>query len=134
MVTAEDLGGARAQMNKAGVVHFVAENDVEAMQICRRLLAFLPSHNLEDPPRAEPDDRGLYDPELNSIVPEGPKTGYDVRDVIARIVDRSDFLEVQSEFARNIVVGFGRVRGRTVGIVANQPCVLAGGARYRRFR
>jgi methylmalonyl-CoA carboxyltransferase large subunit len=126
VVTAEDLGGARAQMNKSGVVHFVAENDVEAMQICRRLLSFLPSHNLEDPPRAEPDDRGLYDPEMNSIVPEAPKTGYDVRDVIARIVDRSDFLEVQSEFARNIVVGFGRVRGRTVGVVANQPCVLAG--------
>jgi methylmalonyl-CoA carboxyltransferase large subunit len=125
-VTAQDLGGARAQMNKSGVVHFVAENDVEAMQICRRLLSFLPSHNLEDPPRVDPDDNNLYDPELNEIVPEGAKTGYDVRDVIARVVDRADFLEAHSEFARNVVVGFGRIRGRTVGVVANQPCVLAG--------
>jgi methylmalonyl-CoA carboxyltransferase large subunit len=125
-VTAEHLGGARAQMNKSGVVHFVAENDVEAALICRRLLSFLPSHNLENPPRGEPDDEGLYNPELNEIVPEGAKSGYDVRNVIVRVVDRADFLEVHSEFARNVVVGFGRVRGRTVGVVANQPCVLAG--------
>jgi methylmalonyl-CoA carboxyltransferase large subunit len=126
VVSAEDLGGARAQMNKSGVVHFVAENDVEAVQICRRLLSFLPSHNLEDPPRIEADDEGLYNPELNEIVPEDPKIGYDVRDVITRVVDRADFLEVHKEFARNVVVGFGRVRGRTVGVVANQPSVLAG--------
>jgi methylmalonyl-CoA carboxyltransferase large subunit len=113
-------------MNKSGVVHFVAENDVEAVQICRRLLSFLPSHNLEDPPRIEADDEGLYNPELNEIVPEDPKIGYDVRDVITRVVDRADFLEVHKEFARNVVVGFGRVRGRTVGVVANQPSVLAG--------
>jgi methylmalonyl-CoA carboxyltransferase large subunit len=125
-VTAQALGGARAQMNKSGVVHFVAENDVEAVQICRRLLSFLPSHNLEDPPRVDPDDANLYNPELNEIVPEGAKTGYDVREVIARVVDRADFLEVHAEFARNVVVGFGRIRGRTVGVVANQPCVLAG--------
>ncbi len=125
-VSAEDLGGARAQMNKSGVVHFVAENDVEATQICRRLLSFLPSHNLEDPPRAEADDEGMYNPELNEIVPDGAKIGYDVRQVITRIVDRGDFLEVHAEFARNIVVGFGRIRGRTVGVIANQPCVLAG--------
>ncbi len=126
VVTAEDLGGARAQMNKSGVVHFIAENDVEAVQICRRLLSFLPAHNLEDPPRVDPDDEGLYNPELNDIVPEDAKIGYDVRDVITRLVDRADFLEVQREFARNVVVGFGRVRGRTVGLVANQPSVLAG--------
>ena len=126
VVTAEDLGGARAQMNKSGVVHFVAENDVEAVAICRRLLSFLPSHNLEDPPRAEADDEGLYNPELNEIVPEDAKLGYDVRDVIARLLDRADFLEVHAEFARNVVVGFGRLRGRTVGVVANQPSVMAG--------
>jgi methylmalonyl-CoA carboxyltransferase large subunit len=126
IVTAEDLGGARAQMNKSGVVHFVAENDVEAVRICRRLLSFLPLNNLEDPPRAEPDDEGLYNPELNDIVPEEAKIGYDVRDIITRVVDRADFLEVHSEFARNLVVGFGRIRGRTVGLIANQPCVLAG--------
>jgi methylmalonyl-CoA carboxyltransferase large subunit len=125
-VSAQALGGARAQMNKSGVVHFIAENDVEAVRICRRLLAFLPSHNLEDPPRVDPDDSNLYDPEMNEIVPEGAKTGYDVREVIARVVDRADFLEVHAEFARNVVVGFGRIRGRTVGVVANQPCVLAG--------
>jgi methylmalonyl-CoA carboxyltransferase large subunit len=126
VVTAGNLGGPRAQMNKSGVVHFVAENDVEAVRICRRLLSFLPSHNLEDPPRFEPDDEGLYNPELNELVPEDAKVGYDVRDVISRLVDRADFLEVQSEFARNVVVGFGRVRGGTVGLVANQPSVLAG--------
>jgi methylmalonyl-CoA carboxyltransferase large subunit len=126
VVSAEDLGGGRAQMNKSGVVHFVAENDVEAVKICRRLLSFLPSHNLEDPPRAEPDDEGLYNPELNEIVPEEGKLGYDVRDVITRVVDRADFLEVHAEFARNIVVGFGRIRGRTAGVIANQPSVLAG--------
>jgi methylmalonyl-CoA carboxyltransferase large subunit len=126
IVTAENLGGARAQMNKSGVVHFVAENDVEAALLCRRLLAFLPSNNLEDPPRAVPDDQGLYNPELNEIIPVLAKSGYDVREVIVRLVDRADFLEVHSEFARNIVVGFGRMRGRTVGLVANQPSVLAG--------
>jgi methylmalonyl-CoA carboxyltransferase large subunit len=126
IVTAEDLGGARAQMNKSGVVHFVADNDVEAVEICRKLISFLPSNNLEDPPRAEADENGLYNPELNEIVPEEAKAGYDVRDVILRVVDRADFLEVQSEFARNLVVGFGRIKGRPVGVVANQPCVLAG--------
>jgi methylmalonyl-CoA carboxyltransferase large subunit len=126
IVTAEHLGGARAQMNKSGVVHFVAENDVEAVQLCRRLLSFLPSNNREDPPRAEPDDEGFYNPELNGIVPDDSKVGYDVRDVITRIVDRADFLEVHSEFARNIVIGFGRVNGRSVGVVGNQPSVLAG--------
>src|SRR6476620_11359000 len=125
-VSAEDLGGARAQMNKSGVVHFVAENDVEAVRICRRLLSFLPQHNLEDPPRGLPDDEGLYNPELNEIVPDDAKLGYDIRDVITRVVDGADFLEVHREFARNVVVGFGRVRGRTVGVVANQPSVLAG--------
>jgi methylmalonyl-CoA carboxyltransferase 12S subunit len=125
-VTAENLGGARAQMNKSGVVHFVAENDVEAVAICRRLLSFLPSNNTEDPPRLEPDDQGLYNPELNEVIPVEAKAGYDVREVILRLVDRCDFLEVHAEFARNVVVGFGRMRGRTVGVIANQPSVLAG--------
>jgi methylmalonyl-CoA carboxyltransferase large subunit len=126
MVTAQELGGARAQMNKSGVVHFVAENDVEAMRICQRLLSFLPSNNMEDPPRLEAEEGRMYEPRLNDVVPLEPKTGYDVRDVIHLVVDGADFLEVQSEFARNLVVGFGRIRGATVGIVANQPSVLAG--------
>jgi methylmalonyl-CoA carboxyltransferase 12S subunit len=125
-VTAENLGGARAQMNKSGVVHFVAENDLEAVQICRRLLSFLPSNNTEDPPRMDSDDQGLYNPELNEIIPVEGRIGYDVREVIVRLVDRADFLEVHAEFARNVVVGFGRMRGRTVGLIANQPSVLAG--------
>jgi methylmalonyl-CoA carboxyltransferase large subunit len=107
-------------------VHFVAENDVEAAQICQRLLSFLPSNNQEDPPRAEPDESNMYEPRLNYAVPREAKTGYDVRDVINLVVDRADFLEVHAEFARNIVVGFGRIRGAVVGIVANQPAVLAG--------
>src|ERR1017187_2121147 len=126
MVSAQELGGVRAQMNKSGVVHFVAENDVEAAQICKRLLAFLPSNNKEDPPRAEPDESRMYEPRLNQVVPLEAKTGYDVRDVVSLIVDGGDFLEVHAEFARNLVVGFGRIRGATVGIVANQPKVLAG--------
>jgi methylmalonyl-CoA carboxyltransferase large subunit len=126
MVTAQELGGARAQMNKSGVVHFVAENDVEAVQICKRLLSFLPSNNMEDPPRIECDDPRMYEPRLNDVVPLEPKIGYDVRDVIGLIVDHADFLEVHAEFARNIVVGFGRLRGATVGLIANQPSVLAG--------
>ena len=76
---------------------------------------------MEDPPRAEPDEGNMYEPRLNEVVPREAKTGYDVRDVISLIVDRADFLEVQAEFARNLVVGFGRIRGATVGIVANQP-------------
>ena len=141
-VTAQELGGVRAQMNKSGVVHFVAENDVEALEICKRLLSFLPSNNQEDPPRAEPDETRMYEPRLNQVVPLEAKTGYDVREVIALVVDYGDFLEVHAEFARNLVVGFGRIRGGTVGIVANQPKVLAGaldidasdkGARFVRF-
>jgi methylmalonyl-CoA carboxyltransferase large subunit len=142
VITAEQLGGARVQMNNSGVVHFIAENDVEAIKICKRLLSFLPSNNLEDPPRVDPDKRHMRDEALNRIVPDDPKLPYDVREIITRIVDRADFLEVQKGFARNLVIGFGRIVGRTVGFIANQPSVLAGaldinasdkGARFIRF-
>ena len=126
VITAEQLGGARAQMNNSGVVHFIAENDIEAIQICKRLLSFLPSNYLEDPPRVAPDRRHMRDDSLNRILPEEPKQPYDVRDIIGKIVDRDDFLEVQKEFARNIVIGFARIAGRTIGVIANQPSVLAG--------
>jgi len=141
-ITSEQLGGVRAQMDRSGVVHFVAENDVDAIKICKRLLSFLPSNNLEDPPRGDQDKRHFRDDALNQVVPAESKLPYDVREIISRIVDRSDFLEVQKEFARNLVVGFGRLVGRPVGIVANQPSVLAGvldinasdkGARFIRF-
>jgi methylmalonyl-CoA carboxyltransferase large subunit len=142
IVTPEWLGGPRAQMNNSGVVHFVAENDIDAIRICKKLLSYLPSNNLEDPPRADPDDSRLQDKKLNDIVPDDPKIPYDIRDIIHRLVDREDFLEVQKEYAKNIVIGFGRIVGRSVGIIANQPCVLAGaldinasdkGARFIRF-
>ncbi|MGA1997950.1 MAG: acyl-CoA carboxylase subunit beta, partial [Bryobacteraceae bacterium] len=142
IVAPDELGGPRAQMNKSGVVHFVAENDVEAIKICQRLLSFLPSNNLEEAPHLDPGSTPRDDDDLNDIIPADPKSGYDVKKIVARIVDRGDFLEVQSEFAKNLVVGFGRVRGRSVGVVANQPSVLAGaldidasdkGARFVRF-
>jgi methylmalonyl-CoA carboxyltransferase large subunit len=126
VITAEQLGGARAQSSAAGVVHFVAENDADAVKLCRRLLSFLPSNNMEDPPRGEVDKRRMHDFSLNHLVPEDTKLPYDIREIITRILDRGDFLEVHKEFARNVVVGFGRLAGRPVGIVANQPLVLAG--------
>jgi methylmalonyl-CoA carboxyltransferase 12S subunit len=126
VITAEQLGGPRAQMANSGVVHFVAENDVEAIKICKRLLSFLPSNNLEDPPIVDPDKRHLHDDSLNRIVPDDPKQPYEVREIITRLLDRGDFLEVQKEFAKNVVIGFGRIVGRTVGVIANQPSVLAG--------
>ena len=126
VVTAEQLGGPTAQMNNSGVVHFVAANDEEAVYTCRRLLSFLPSNNLEDPPRMQPDPTLDLSPEFNKIVPPSSKQAYDVRDVIRAVLDFQDFLEVQEGFAQNIVIGFGRLQGRSVGVIANQPKVMAG--------
>lgn len=125
-ITAEALGGADAHMAHSGVIHFVAENDEDALYVCRRLLSFLPSNNLEDPPRVATDDNLDPNPGLAEVLPTDPKQGYDMRRVITGVLDRGDFLEVQAGYARNIVVGFGRVLGRSVGIIANQPSVLAG--------
>jgi methylmalonyl-CoA carboxyltransferase large subunit len=125
-ITSEALGGADAHMVHSGVVHFVAENDEEALYLCRRLLSFLPSNNLEEPPRLETDSGIEPNPELGAIVPVDPKQSYDVRDVIAGVVDQGDLLEVQAGHAMNMVVGFARVAGRCVGIIANQPSVLSG--------
>ena len=125
-VTAEQLGGPEAHMANSGVIHFIAEDDRHAILIAQKLLSFLPSNNLEDPPRVDGNPNVDPDPALDDIVPAEIKKGYDVRDVITRVVDFADFLEVQSGYAMNIVVGFARVAGRTVGIIANQPCVQAG--------
>jgi methylmalonyl-CoA carboxyltransferase large subunit len=125
-VTAEELGGPVAQMNNSGVVHLIAENDEEALYLCRRLLSFMPANNLEDPPRLPYDLPLEADPELTKVVPAETKVPYDVRNVIMRVVDHQDFLEIQSGFAPNIVVGFARLQGRPIGIIANQPCALAG--------
>ncbi|WP_080796089.1 acyl-CoA carboxylase subunit beta [Corynebacterium pacaense] len=125
-VTAEQLGGVDAHMSKAGNIHFEAENDEQALLIAQKLLSFLPQNNTEEPPIVEADLDVEPDEVLRDLVPVDGKKGYDVREVIARIVDRADFLEVQEGFARNIVVGFARITGRTVGIVANQPQVMSG--------
>lgn len=125
-VTSDGLGGADVHMSTSGVIHFIAEDDTDAIELCKKLLSFLPSNNLEDPPECEGDRRVIRDEALNEIVPADGKKGYDVRDVISRIIDFGDFLEVQSGYAQNIVIGFARITGRPVGIVANQPCVNAG--------
>ena len=125
-VTAEELGGPVAQMNNSGVVHLIAENDEEALYLCRRLLSFMPANNLEDPPRLNYDLPLDLDPELTKVVPAETKVPYDVRNVIMRVLDHQDFLEIQPGFAPNIVVGFGRIQGRPIGIIGNQPCALAG--------
>ena len=126
VVSAEELGGPQSQMNNSGVVHLIARDDDEAIQLCRRLLSFMPSNNMEDPPRMAFNAKIKTDSDMNGVVPTDPKIAYDVRGVISRVVDYQDFLEIQPGFAANIVIGFGRLQGRPVGIVANQPCVLAG--------
>lgn len=125
-VTQDELGGADAHMGRSGVIHFVADDDEQAILIAKKLISFLPQNNAEEPPVVEPDEIVEPDPSLRDIVPVDGKQGYDVRDVIAKIVDYSDFLEVQAGYSQNIVVGFGRVVGRTVGIIANQPSVMSG--------
>jgi len=125
-ITSEQLGGADSHMAHSGVNHFIAENDAEAVYICKRLLSFLPSNNLEEPPRLPTDANVDPNPALNTIVPVDPKQSYDVRNVICAVVDHGDFLEVQAGHAMNMVVGFARVLGRSIGIIANQPSVLAG--------
>jgi methylmalonyl-CoA carboxyltransferase large subunit len=126
VVTADQLGGPDAHMTRSGVTHFIAEDDRHALQLCRKLLSFLPSNNLEDPPHAASDTTVEPNPAMDSVVPDEPKKGYDVRQVIALLVDQADFLEVQSGYATNLVIGFARVTGYSVGIVANQPMVQAG--------
>ncbi len=125
-VSAEELGGAETHMVHSGVTHFIAENDHHAIQLCQKLLSFLPSNNLEDPPQVEGDPSVEPNPALESILPEESKQGYDVRAIIEAVVDAGDFFEVQAGYAMNIVIGFARVCGGSVGIVANQPSVMAG--------
>jgi len=125
-VTADELGGADSHMTRSGVIHFIANDDRHAAQLCQKLLSFLPSNNLEDPPQVEGDRNVDADEEIGEIVPTDNKKSYDIRNIITRLVDFGDFLEVQQGYAPNIVVGFARITGRSVGIIANQPSVLAG--------
>jgi propionyl-CoA carboxylase beta chain len=142
-VTKEALGGAATHNEISGVAHFEAHDDAECLAMVRELLSFLPSNNLDDPPRkacTDPVDRA--DRELDKLVPVESNQPYDIKQVIERVVDEGYFFEVHEHFAKNIVVGFARMNGRPVGIVANQPAVLAGvldinasvkGARFVRF-
>src|SRR5688500_11631274 len=142
-VTKEELGGAMTHNERSGVAHFAVENDQECLLLIRELLSFMPGNNVDDPPRvesADPPDRAVE--ALDTLVPAAPNQAYDMLDVITAIVDEGYFLEVHEHFARNILVGFARLAGRPVGIVANQPAHLAGtldidasvkGARFVRF-
>jgi len=126
-VTFEALGGAHTHASKSGVAHLVGTGDKDTLALVRRLLSYLPQNNLEDPPRkpaSDPVDR--MDPGLDEVIPDSPNQAYDIRDVITRVVDGGDFFEVHEEWAPNLVVGFARLDGMPVGIVANQPAWLAG--------
>ncbi len=126
-VSLEDLGGATAHAAKSGVAHFAMDSDEQAIEHIRYLLSFMPSNNMEDPPYYAPsDDPGREAPALDSIIPDTAKMSYDMKDVIAAVVDEGEFLEVQELYAANLLVGFARLGGRVVGILANQPMVLAG--------
>ena len=142
-VTFEDLGGAETHATRSGVTQFTAPDDAGCLQMVRRLMGYLPLNNREDPPLGlQEDDPDRADEELDSIVPDDPEVPYDIKDVITRVVDKGSFFEVAEQYAGNIVVGFARLHGRPVGIVANQPAQLAGvlnidaslkGARFIRF-
>ncbi|HMM54753.1 MAG TPA: acyl-CoA carboxylase subunit beta [Candidatus Desulfobacillus sp.] len=126
-VSAEELGGAVTHSTKSGVADLAFENDVEALMMLRRLVSFLPANNREKPPLVpteDPSDR--IEPSLDTLVPANPNQPYDIKELIIKTVDENDFFELQPDYARNIVIGFGRMAGQTVGIVANQPLVLAG--------
>jgi propionyl-CoA carboxylase beta chain len=142
-VTFDGLGGAMTHATKSGVAHFACENEIECLQSIRKLVSFLPLNNLDDPPRnATNDALDRVDESLNSAVPENPNKPYDMKEIIHKIADGGDFFEVQELYAQNLIVGFARLGGYPVGIVANQPSVLAGvldidaslkGARFVRF-
>ena len=126
-VTMEELGGAMAHNKKSGVAHFTADDDEQAMMMIRELMSFLPSNNMEDPPQKVcTDDLNRTEPKLDDIIPLDPNKPYDMFEIILPVIDNKHFLEVQPHFAQNIIVGFARIGGSPVGIVANQPSVLAG--------
>jgi propionyl-CoA carboxylase beta chain len=126
-LTHEELGGAMAHATRSGVAHFAIEGEEECLQEMRRLLSFLPLNNMEDPPVMETgDDPNRRDEDLLQVIPEDTSKAYDMREVIYRVVDAGDFLEVHEHFAQNMITGFARMLGRTVGIVGNQPMYLAG--------
>jgi acetyl-CoA carboxylase carboxyltransferase component len=142
-VSFEDLGGAETHNKKSGVAHFLADSETDCLESIRRLMSFLPQNNVDDAPIVATDDPAdRADARLNDVIPDDPMKPYDMKEVVKLVVDGGDFLEVHEHYARNIVVGFARLGGRPVGIVGNQPKVLAGvldiasslkGARFVRF-
>jgi propionyl-CoA carboxylase beta chain len=142
-VTKSELGGAMSHNTRSGVAHFAAETEEEGLDLIKELLGYIPSNNKEDPPFVPTDDPpDRMDDELAAVVPDDPNKPYDMHEVITRVVDEGHFLEVHPHFAKNIIVGFARLGGRSVGIVANQPSHLAGcldidaswkGGRFVRF-
>ena len=142
-VTREELGGATTHTTTSGVADGAFENDLEALQELRRFMDFLPASNREMPPVLPTSDAGdRVEPSLDILVPANPNKPYDMKDLVEKVVDEGDFFELQPDYAKNIIIGFGRIEGSTVGIVANQPMVLAGcldidssrkGARFVRF-
>ena len=142
-VTEDKLGGAIVHSTKSGVAHFVGDTEQDVLNMIRRLMSFIPSNNFEEAPRVETNDPiDRLEDSLNAIIPESPNTPYDVKEIITAIVDDGDFMEVHAKYATNLVVGFARFNGMSVGIVANQPCSMAGvldinssrkGARFVRF-
>jgi propionyl-CoA carboxylase beta chain len=142
-ITHEELGGTKTHAEKSGVAHFVAENEKDCFQMVRRLLGFLPQSFRENPPRLKPgDDPGRTDENLLNIIPAESNKSYDMKQVITSVLDNGDFMEVQRHFAPNLIVGFGRLDGKPVGIIAQQPAYMAGiididasvkGARFVRF-
>jgi propionyl-CoA carboxylase beta chain len=142
-VTFDELGGAMVHNEKSGVAHFAVDTEIECITLIKKLLSFIPQNNLEDPPEVScNDDINRSDKELDFVVPDSPNKPYDMLDVIHKVVDNGDFLEVHKHYAKNLIVGFARFNGQAAGIVANQPAVLAGvldcdsamkGARFVRF-
>ena len=126
-ITFEELGGAMAHSEKSGVAHFAGENDEDAINKIKQVLSYLPSNNMEDPPLVDTGDSpARTDPALNTIIPDNPSQSYDIKDVICSIVDNREIFEPHEHYAKNIIVCFARLNGRAVGIIANQPKVLAG--------
>ncbi len=129
-VTLEELGGARTHNTKSGAAHYLAADENDALEYVRELISYLPQNNLEDPPIYDDEEVDLtitdHDRQLNTLVPDSPNQPYDMREVIRCVLDDDEFLEVQELFAGNIICGFGRIEGRSIGIVANQPMQFAG--------
>jgi propionyl-CoA carboxylase beta chain len=126
-VSSEELGGAITHSHKTGIAHFACENEVECIEHIKELLSYIPQNNVDDPPRVKTyDPIGRQDEKLNSVVPENSQKPYDMKEIIHSVIDDNRFFEIHKDYATNIIIGFGRFNGKTAGLVANQPSVLAG--------